>query len=125
MQGSWDGFDVFRERQRELLRETEGRRFVRDALPRRNWRERLSHISGFLVGIVSKSAHDRRPDEGEDFRVTDSGVPDAVYVIREASGAPCFVVEVFRGRTGRVLRRTDLETGASSYSFLAGRTDGR
>jgi hypothetical protein len=46
MQGGWHDLDIWRERQRDLLREAEAQRLARAARP--DWRERLGKCRGLL-----------------------------------------------------------------------------
>ena len=112
MYGPYGGFEyAARERRRELLEEARRWRLARLARPERGLRERVGRIWRFLDRL-------RRPVRAGKAEVSIGGVPSSVYLARGDGGEAGQVVEVYVGDGGRVERRTDLTTGASTDLFL-------
>ena len=119
LHGFGGGFEYeARERRRELLEEAESRRLARLARPGRGLRGRLAPVLRFFAGLSGAVRRRVARDPG----VVVGEVPDAVYVLRGASGEAGMTVEVFLGDDGCAVRRIDLSTGADTSSFL---TEGR
>jgi hypothetical protein len=117
MQGGWDDLDIWRERQRDLLREAEVRRFVQAARP--DWRERLGKYRGLLdrfAGTILGLGRRVSPSRGafppdEEVASSGAGLVEAIFeekVPRLRSGS---VIELHRGEEGYVIREVDLGTG--------------
>jgi hypothetical protein len=112
MQSSWHDFDVWRERQRDLLREAEARRLARAARP--DWRDRLSKYGGLLERFADRILGLGRqvvppqmvipPDE----EVAPSGAGAGLV---EAQVRSSSVIEFHQEEEGYVIREVDLGTG--------------
>jgi hypothetical protein len=112
MQGSWHDFDVWRERQRGLLREAEARRLAQAARP--DWRECLEKVRGPLERFGSRIVGLGRqvvpphgilpPDEEVALSGTKTGLVEAQ--VRSSS-----VIEFHQEDEGYVIREVDLGTG--------------
>jgi hypothetical protein len=119
MQGGWHNFDIWRERQRDLLREAEARRLAQAGRPA--WKERLGDYHGLFDKItgwfretgrqVTPSGRGFPPDE----EVVPSGArPGLVAAIFEERFHPArtsSVIEFHREGEGYVIREVDLGTG--------------
>ncbi len=112
MQGSWHDFDVWREHQRDLLREAEARRLARAA--HSDWRDHLSKYLDLLerftdriLGLgqrVSPSCGTFPPDE----EVASWGIGAGLV---EAQVRSSSVIEFHQEEEGYVIREVDLGTG--------------
>jgi hypothetical protein len=112
MQGGWHDFDVWRERQRDLLREAEDRRFARAARP--DWRERLGEYRSLLrrfsgrileLGRQVMPSHRAFPLD-EDVAPSRTGAGLVEAQVRSSS-----VIEFHQEGEGYVIREVDLGTG--------------
>jgi hypothetical protein len=112
MQGSWHDFDVWRERQRGLLREAEARRLAQSGRP--GWRERLEKYRGPLERFSSRilglgrrvvPSHEIIPPDEE---VAPSGTGAGLV---EAQVRSSSVIEFHQEEEGYVIREVDLGTG--------------
>ena|SRR5215210_800587 len=112
MQGGGHEFEIWRERQRGLLREAEARRFAREVRP--DWRERFGRYLGLLdrfsvriIGLGREVITSHRafpPDEEVAPAVTGTGLVEAQ--VRSSS-----VIEFHQEEEGYVIREVDLGTG--------------
>lgn len=119
MQGGWHDFDIWRERQRDLLREAEARRFARATRP--DWRERLgnSHrlLDRFAARIlalgrrIASSHRTLPPDEEIAPSATDAGLVEAIFEERGRPVRSSSVIELHQEEEGYVIREVDLGTG--------------
>ena len=112
MQGGWHDLDLWRERQRDLLREAEARRLARVGRP--DWRERLSNYLGLLdsfadriLGLGRRVAAPRRPFPADE-EVAPSGTGAGLV---EAQVRSSSVIEFHQEEEGYVIREVDLGTG--------------
>jgi hypothetical protein len=110
MQGGWHDLDLWRERQRDLLREAEARRFGRRTRP--DWRERLSKYRGLLdrfadsiLGLGRQEVPSRRAFPPE---IALSGTEDGLVGAQVRSSS---VIELHQEGVGYVIREVDLGTG--------------
>ena len=112
MRGSWHDFEIWRERQRELLGEAEARRIARAARPA--WRERLERylrlldrVGERILGPGTEVVPPQRafPQEED---VAPSGMRAGLV---EAQVRPSSVIEFHREGEGYVIREVDLGTG--------------
>jgi hypothetical protein len=110
MQGGWHDFDIWRERQRELLREAEAQRLARVARP--DLRDRLGkyyrlldRFAGRILGLGRRvvSSHKTLPPD-EDVAPSGAGLVEAQ--VRSSS-----VIEFHQEEEGYVIREVDLGTG--------------
>ena len=112
MQGGWHDFDIWRERQRDLLGEAEAQRLARAARP--DWRGRLEkhrplldRLSGRILGLWRQAVPSRKafpPDEEVVPSGTEAGLVEAQ--VRSSS-----VIEFHHEEEGYVIREVDLGTG--------------
>ena len=112
MQGGWHGFEIWRERQRDLLGEAEARRLAREVRP--DWRGRFGQYLGLLdrfsariLGLGREVITSHRafpPDEEVAPSVTGTGLVEAQ--VRSSS-----VIEFHQEKEGYVIREVDLGTG--------------
>jgi hypothetical protein len=119
MQGNWHDFDYWRDRQRDLLREAEGRRLARTQRP--GWTERLDDyrrlLSGFAESIkgLGRCAVSSRGAFPPDEEVTASGARAGLVEAILEEGAPLVcsssVLELHREGEEYVIRQVDLGTG--------------
>jgi hypothetical protein len=119
MQGGWHDFDVWREHQRDLLREAEARGFARTARP--DWRERLSEYWGLfdrfvsrISGLGRRVASSRRvfpPDEEINPSGSGAGLMEAVFEEGDRPVRSSSVIELHREGEGYVIREVNLSTG--------------
>ncbi len=119
MQGGWDDFDIWREHQRDLLREAEARRLARAA--RRDWRERLGkyrdlldRLIGRTLGLGQRVVPSRAgfpPDEEVAPSGTGAGLVEAVFEERAPRVRSSSVIELHREGEEFVIREVDLGTG--------------
>jgi hypothetical protein len=119
MQGGWHDFDIWREHQRELLREAEAHRFARAARP--DWRERLSkyhnlldRFAGRILRLgrrVSPSRGALPPDEEVAPSGMGAGLVEAIFEERAPRVRSGSVIELHREGEGYVIREVDLGTG--------------
>ena len=119
MQGGWHDFDVWRERQRDLLREAEAQRFARAARP--GWRERLGtyrDLLGRFAGGISRVGRRGSPSYGAfppDEEVAPSGMGaglvEAIFEERAPRVRAGSVIELHQEGEGYVIREVDLGTG--------------
>jgi hypothetical protein len=119
MQSGWHDFDIWKEHQRDLLREAEARRLARAARP--DWRERLSEYRGLLDGFVSRiSGLGRRvvssrrvlpPDEEINPSGSGAGLVEAVFEEGTRPLRSSSVIELHREEEGYVIREVNLSTG--------------
>jgi hypothetical protein len=110
MQDGQHDFDIWRERQRDLLREAEAQRLARVSRP--DWRKRLGkyrrlldEFAGGLSGlgrVVTPSHRTFPPDE----EIAPSGAG-----LVEARVCSSSVIEFQREGEGYVIREVDLDTG--------------
>jgi hypothetical protein len=110
MQGGWQDFEIWRERQRGLLREAEARRFAREVRP--DWRESFGQYLGLLdrfsariLGLgreVITSSRAFPPDE----EAAPSGTGLVEAQVRSSS-----VIEFHQQEEAYVIREVDLGTG--------------
>jgi hypothetical protein len=119
MQGGWHDFDIWRQRQRDLLREAEAHRFARAARP--DWRERLGKYRRLLDGFIDRilglgrqvmsSRGGFPPDEEVAPLVTGAGLVEVVFEERAPQVRSSSVIELHREKEGFVIREVDLGTG--------------
>ena len=112
MQGGWHGFEIWRERQRDLLGEAEARRLARAASP--DWRQRLGKYRSLFKGFIGKTLGLGRemvpadrvfpPDE----EVAAPGMSAGLVEARVRSSS---VIELHQEEEGYVIREVDLGTG--------------
>lgn len=112
MQDGWHDFDLWRERQRGLLREAEAQRFARAARP--DWREHLGkyyrlfdEFAGRILGLGREVVPSHRafpPNEEVAPSGTGAGLVEAQ--VRSSS-----VIEFHQEEEGYVIREVDLCTG--------------
>ena len=112
MQDGRHDFDIWRERQRDLLREAEAQRLARVSRP--DWRERLGkyrrlfdEFAGGISGLGREMIPSHRafpPDE----EVAPSGAEAGLV---EAQVRSSSVIEFHREAEGYVIREVDLGTG--------------
>jgi hypothetical protein len=112
MQGGWQEFEIWRERQRGLLREAEARRFAREVRP--DWRERFGQYLGLLdrfsariLGLSREVITSHRalpPDEEDAPSAQGTGLVEAQ--VRSSS-----VIEFHQEEEAYVVREVDLGTG--------------
>jgi hypothetical protein len=117
MQGGWHDLDLWRERQRDLLREAEARRISRTGRP--DWIERLggyrrvlSGFTGVIRGLGRRIASRRvfPPEEITPSRA-ESGLVEAIFEERACPVPSSSVIEFHREGEGYVIREVDLGTG--------------
>jgi hypothetical protein len=112
MQSGWQDLDLWREHQRDLLREAEARRLARAARP--DWRERFGKYLGLLdrfscrlPGLGGEVVTPQRtfpPDEEVALSETRAGLVEAQ--LRSSN-----VIEFHQEADGYVIREVDLGTG--------------
>ena len=116
--GSSGGFDyAAREARRELLKEAQDWRLARLARQGPGFRERFARLLR-RVGGFWESFRLRGSEDGTGVVV--GGVPDLVYLDQESTEGCPTVTEVYLGVGGRVVRKTDLDTGETTDSFVVG-----
>ena len=112
MQDGRHDFDIWRERQRDLLSEAEAQRLARVSRP--DWRERLGKYRRLLdefagefsgLGSVVTPSHRAFPPDEE---IAPSGVGEGLV---EAQVRSSSVIEFHREGEGYVIREVDLGTG--------------
>jgi hypothetical protein len=112
MQGAWDDFDIWRQRQRDLLREAEANRLARAAHP--DSRSRLGKYYRLLDGFAGRvlglgrrvvPSHEAFPPDEE---VAPSGTGAGLV---EAQVRSSSVIEFHQEEEGYVIREVDLGTG--------------
>ena len=112
MQGGWHDFEIWREHQRDLLREAEAQRFARAERP--DWRERLGKCRSLLERFSSRflglgreviPSHRAFPPDEE---VAPSGMEAGLV---EAQVRSSSVIEFHQEEEGYVIREVDLGTG--------------
>ncbi len=117
MQDGWHDFDIWREYQRDLLREAEARRIARTGRP--DWMERfgdyrrlLSRFTGVIRGLGRRIASRRvfPPEEITPSRAK-SGLVEAIFEERARPVPSSSVIEFHREGEGYVIREVDLGTG--------------
>ena len=114
MQGGWHDLDIWREHQRDLLREAEARRIARTGRP--DWMERLGgyrrEFTGVIRGLGRWIASRRAfpPEEITPSRV-ESGLVEAIFEERARPVPSSSVIEFHREEEGYVIREVDLGTG--------------
>jgi hypothetical protein len=115
--GSYGGFEYAAwEARREMLEEARKWRLAKLARRSRpGFRERVGRLLAGLRGSFLP-----RTEAQEEIPV--GGAPSSIHLERGDGGEAGAVVEEYLGGGGRVVRRTDLLTGASTDSFLV---DGR
>jgi hypothetical protein len=111
MHGGWHDFYIWREHQRDLLREAEARRFAREACP--GWKERfgghlglLNSFIGRILGLGREVVTSRRvfpPDE----EVAALGIGAGLVAVQVRSSS---VIEFHQEEEGYVIREVDLGT---------------
>jgi hypothetical protein len=112
MQGSWHDFDVWKEHQRDLLREAETRRLAQVVRP--DWGERLEKIRSLLERFSSRILGLGRrvvPSHGilpPDEEVAPSGTGAGLVEVQVRSSS---VIEFHQEEEGYVIREVDLGTG--------------
>ncbi len=119
MQSGWQDFEIWRERQRGLLREAEARRFAREVRP--DWRERFGQYLGLLdrfsariMGLSREVITSRRalpPAEEVATPATGTGLVEAIIDERARPLRSSSVIEFHREAEGYVIREVDLGTG--------------
>ena len=118
MQGGWHDLDLWRGRQRDLLKEAETRRLARTRRP--DWKERLgayrrllSGFKGVIRGLGSRIASPRvfPPDEEITPSSAKSGLVEAIFEERARPVPSSSVIEFHREGEGYVIREVDLGTG--------------
>ena len=111
MQGGWHDIDIWRERQREFLKEAEVRRLAQAGRPRTerfgDYRRLLSRFADRIIGLGSRVAPSREvvPSGGR------SGLVEAIFEDRAPSVRSSSVIEFHREGEGYVIREVDLGTG--------------
>ena len=118
MQGGWHDLDLWRGRQRELLKEAETRRLARTGRP--DWMERLGEyrrvlngFTGVVRGLGSRIASPRvfPPHEETTPSRAESGLVEAIFEERACPVPSSSVIEFHREGEGYVIREVDLGTG--------------
>src|SRR5215211_3009395 len=118
MQGGWHDLDIWRERQRDLLREAEARRISRTRRP--DWMERLggyrrvlNGFTGAMRGLGRRIASRRvfPPDEEITPSRAESGLVEAIFEERACPVPSSGVIGFHREGEGYVIREVDLGTG--------------
>ena len=125
MQGGWHDFDVWKEHQRDLLREAEAQRYARAARP--GWRERLGEyrcrfdrFAGKILGLgrrVSPPYATFPPDEEVAPSGTGAGLVEAIFEKRAPRVRAGSVIELHRDGEEYVIREVDLGTGDHTLYF--------
>ena len=117
MQGGWHDLDIWRERQRDLLREAEARRISRMRHP--DWMEHLgdyrrllSRFTGVIRSLGKRIAPRKilPPEEINPSRA-ESGLVEAIFEERARPVPSSSVIEFHREGEGYVIREVDLGTG--------------
>jgi hypothetical protein len=112
MQGAWYDFDIWREHQRDLLREAEVRRLARAARP--DLRDRLGKyhrlldgFAGWILGLGRRviPSHKALPPDAV---IAPSGTGAGLVEARVRSSS---VIEFHQEDEGYVIREVDLGTG--------------
>jgi hypothetical protein len=119
MQGGWHDFEIWREHQRDLLREAEAQRFARAARP--GWKECLGKYRGLLdrfagnvLGLgrgVSPSYLTSPPDEELAPSETGARLVEAIFEESTPRVRAGSVIELHRDGEEYVIREVDLGTG--------------
>jgi hypothetical protein len=119
MQGGWHDFEIWRERQIDLLEEAEAQRLARAARP--SWRERLGKYRSLLdrfgdgiVGVGRRVVPSRKifpPDEEVTTSGTGAGLVEAIFEEKAPRVRSGSVIELHREGAGYVIREVDLGTG--------------
>jgi hypothetical protein len=115
MQGGWHDLDLWRERQRDLLKEAEARRISRTMRP--DWMERLEGYRGWFTGVTRELG--RRiaprgvfpPDEESRPPRAESELVEAIFEERACPVPSSSVIEFHREGEGYVIREVDLGSG--------------
>jgi hypothetical protein len=115
MQGGWHDLDLWKERQRDLLKEAEARRISRTMRP--DWMERLGRYRGWFTGVIRDLG--RRiaprgvfpPDEEIRPPRAESGLVEAIFEERACPVPSSSVIEFHREGEGYVIREVDLGSG--------------
>ena len=117
MHGGPYEFDVWKERQREFLREAETRRLARTKRP--GWVSHLNHyrrvMSGFVgsilgLGVRAASSRAALSTSGE-VVLSGAGLVEAVFEEGASTTRSSSVIEFHREGEGYVIREVDLGTG--------------
>lgn len=123
MHDPYGGFEYAAwEARRELLEEARKWRLVRLARPRRSLRDRVAPALRSVAGWWER-ARSRGSAEGVEVVVGEA--PALAYLTLETSEGSGTAVEIYLGAGGCVVRKTDLQTGASTDAFVADGQVGR
>jgi hypothetical protein len=119
MHDGWYGFDIWRERQKDLLEEAQTRRLARTARP--DWSKRLGEYrrlwNGFaariskLRGRVVSPRRAFPPDEEIAPSEAGSGLVEAIFEEGARPVRSSSVIEFHQEEQGYVIREVDLATG--------------
>ena len=115
MQGGWHDLDLWRERQRDLLKEAEARRISQMMRP--DWMERLEGywrgFTGVIRGLGRRIASRGVFPQDEEIRPSraESGLVEAIFEERACPVPSSSVIEFHREGEGYVMREVDLGSG--------------
>ena len=114
MQGGWHDFDIWRDHQRDLLREAEAQRLARPERRERlgKFRLLLDRFAGRILGLGRRVASPRRafpPDEEVVPSGAGSGLVEAIFEQRPVRSSS--VIEFHHEEEGYIIREVDLGTG--------------